>query len=68
MSKVLNFLKKKDPVEEKEEIKEEGSVDFDAIIKANADKKAKEAEERLKKNKQTLKDYKINSKPDPKKK
>ena len=71
MSILDHFKKKKEKEEEEvEAIKrnEEPSVDFDAIMKANADKKDKEAAARLKKNKQTLKDYKIEPKPDPKKK
>lgn len=67
---ILDLFKKKKEKEEIEAIKvnEEPPMDFDAIMKANADKKDREAAARLKKNKQTLKDYKIEPKPDPKKK
>ena len=54
--------KKEDEEPEVDEKVEEPPMSFDDIIKANADKKAKEAKERLNKNKQVLKDYKINPK------
>jgi hypothetical protein len=65
---ITGKFSKKEPKEDKSLEIDPTPMDFDAVIKANADKKAKEAEERLKKNKQVLKDYKIGAKPDPKKK
>ena len=58
---VIDFKSfKKD--KEKEESTEESSVDFDETMKANAEKKKKEAEERIKKNKQVLRSYDIKPK------
>jgi hypothetical protein len=58
----LKAAKEKKKEENKEEVLKEDSVDFEAIRKANEDRKKKEAEDRIKKNKQVLRNYDIKPK------